>query len=84
MACSGTRHKTSGFTFCNDTLLDYPRLNLTLSLILREGYGRMTIFGAASNARTFDYQAGDVGYVPAGFGTSPLYLRGAYLFMMPM
>ena len=30
----------------------------------------MTIFAAASNARTFDYQAGDIGYVPAGFGTS--------------
>ena len=42
----------------------------------------MTIFGAASNARTFDYQAGDVGYVPAGFGMSPWYLRGAYHFML--
>jgi hypothetical protein len=30
----------------------------------------MTIFAADSNARTFDYQGGDVGYVPAGFGTS--------------
>jgi len=37
-------------------------------LYVLEGYGRMTIFGAASNDRTFDYQAGDVGYVPAGFG----------------
>ena len=27
MACSGTRHKTSGFTFCNDSLLNYARLN---------------------------------------------------------
>ena len=42
----------------------------------------MTIFGAASNARTFDYQAGDVGYVPAGFGMSPWNLRGAYHFML--
>jgi hypothetical protein len=30
----------------------------------------MTIFAASSNARTFDYQAGDIGYVPASFGTS--------------
>jgi oxalate decarboxylase len=28
------------------------------------GRGRMTVFGAAGTARTFDYQAGDVGYVP--------------------
>ena len=30
----------------------------------------MTIFAASTNSRTFDYQAGDIGYVPAGFGTS--------------
>jgi hypothetical protein len=29
----------------------------------------MTIFAAASNARTFDYQGGDIGYVPASYGT---------------
>ena len=28
------------------------------------GKARMTVFDAVSNARTFDYQAGDVGYVP--------------------
>ena len=28
------------------------------------GKARMTVFGAAGNAATFDYQAGDVGYVP--------------------
>ncbi|AYV81646.1 MAG: cupin domain-containing protein [Harvfovirus sp.] len=28
------------------------------------GRGRMTVFNAVSQARTFDYQAGDVGYVP--------------------
>ncbi|KAI0073871.1 oxalate decarboxylase [Panus rudis PR-1116 ss-1] len=33
-----------------------------------EGTGRVTLFGAQSNARTFNYQAGDVGYVPASFG----------------
>ena len=32
MACSGTRHKTSGFTFCNAPLLNYARLNLILSV----------------------------------------------------
>ena len=29
-----------------------------------EGSGRMTVFGAQGKARTFDYQAEDVGYVP--------------------
>ncbi|KIM39310.1 hypothetical protein M413DRAFT_29477 [Hebeloma cylindrosporum] len=33
-----------------------------------EGKGRVTIFAAQSNARTFDYQAGDIGYVPASMG----------------
>jgi oxalate decarboxylase len=28
------------------------------------GSGRMTVFAAGERARTFDYQAGDVGYVP--------------------
>jgi oxalate decarboxylase/phosphoglucose isomerase-like protein (cupin superfamily) len=28
----------------------------------------MTIFASSSNARTFDYQAGDVGFVPASSG----------------
>ncbi|KAH7928108.1 putative oxalate decarboxylase/oxidase [Leucogyrophana mollusca] len=33
-----------------------------------EGSARMTIFASSSNARTFDYEAGDVGYVPASYG----------------
>ena len=33
-----------------------------------EGQGRMTVFGAESRARTFDYEAGDVGYVPRSMG----------------
>ncbi len=31
--------------------------------ILREGKGRMTVFQAGGKARTFDFQAGDVGYI---------------------
>jgi oxalate decarboxylase len=30
------------------------------------GRGRMTVFASGGKARTFDYQAGDVGYVPHG------------------
>src|SRR5579862_5942567 len=33
-----------------------------------EGNGRMTVFASESKARTFDYQAGDVGYVPFAMG----------------
>ncbi|ELU37097.1 putative oxalate decarboxylase [Rhizoctonia solani AG-1 IA] len=29
---------------------------------------RITVFAAQSNARTFNYQAGDIGYVPPSFG----------------
>jgi oxalate decarboxylase len=32
------------------------------------GTGRMTVFAASGTARTFDYRAGDVGYVPLAFG----------------
>jgi len=32
------------------------------------GQGRMSVFGASGNARTFDYQGGDVGYVPFAMG----------------
>ncbi len=32
------------------------------------GEARMTVFGSGINARTFDYQAGDVGYVPRAMG----------------
>ena len=28
----------------------------------------MSLFAAQGNARTFDYQAGDIGYVPASYG----------------
>ncbi|KAI0073874.1 oxalate decarboxylase [Panus rudis PR-1116 ss-1] len=33
-----------------------------------EGQGRVTLFASSGNARTFNYQAGDVGFVPASFG----------------
>jgi oxalate decarboxylase len=32
------------------------------------GQGRMTVFASAGKARTFDFQAGDVGYVPFAMG----------------
>jgi len=33
-----------------------------------EGTGRVTVFASQSNARTFNYQAGDIGYVPTSMG----------------
>ncbi len=33
-----------------------------------EGQGRMTVFASEGKARTFDYQSGDVGYVPFAMG----------------
>ncbi|KAI0327834.1 oxalate decarboxylase [Cubamyces sp. BRFM 1775] len=32
------------------------------------GQGRVSLFASSGNARTFDYEAGDVGFVPASFG----------------
>ena len=32
------------------------------------GKGRMTVFASGGKARTFDYQAGDVGYAPRAMG----------------
>jgi oxalate decarboxylase len=34
------------------------------------GRGQMTVFASSGKARTFDYQAGDVGYVPFGWATT--------------
>lgn len=53
-----------------------------------EGHGRMTVFGSESKARTFDYQAGDVGYVPFAMGhyiqnTGPTPLRFLEMFRSP-
>jgi oxalate decarboxylase len=33
-----------------------------------EGQGRMTVFASSGKSRTFDYQAGDVGYAPRAMG----------------
>lgn len=33
-----------------------------------EGRGRIWVFGSSGQARTFDYQSGDVGYVPYAMG----------------
>ncbi|KAK7037839.1 hypothetical protein VNI00_010800 [Paramarasmius palmivorus] len=33
-----------------------------------EGEARVTVFASNSNAKTFNYQAGDIAYVPASFG----------------
>ncbi|MER2269084.1 oxalate decarboxylase family bicupin [Methylobacterium oxalidis] len=53
------------------------------------GQGRMTVFGSEAKARTFDYQAGDVGYVPFAMGhyienTGPGPLRFLELFRSPI
>ncbi|MDP4023381.1 oxalate decarboxylase family bicupin [Methylobacterium sp. NEAU 140] len=52
------------------------------------GQGRMTVFGSESKARTFDYRAGDVGYVPYAMGhyienTGPETLTFLELFRSP-
>ncbi|KAF9072559.1 oxalate decarboxylase [Rhodocollybia butyracea] len=33
-----------------------------------EGTARVTVFASSSNARTFNYQAGDIGYIPTAMG----------------
>ncbi len=52
------------------------------------GSGRMTVFASEGKARTFDYQAGDVGYVPFAMGhyienTGDTVLRFLELFKSP-
>jgi oxalate decarboxylase len=53
-----------------------------------EGSGRMTVFASEGKARTFDYQAGDVGYVPFAMGhyienTGDSVLRFLEMFKSP-
>ena len=39
----------------------------------------MTLFTSSSNARTFDYQAGDIGFVPASSGMlSGMMVQGTF------
>jgi oxalate decarboxylase len=50
-----------------------------------EGEARMGVFGSTGNARTFDFRAGDVGYVPFAMGhyvenTGPATLRFLEVF----
>src|ERR687887_538137 len=52
------------------------------------GRGRMTVFASSGKARTFDYQAGDVGYVPFAMGhcvenTGDTVLRFLEMFRSP-
>jgi oxalate decarboxylase len=52
------------------------------------GQGRMTVFAAEARARTFDFQAGDVGYVPMSMShfienTGSTQLRFLELFKSP-
>ena len=42
----------------------------------REGTARITLFAAQGNAQTFDYQAGDIAYIPTGWGEFCLCFRG--------
>ena len=40
-----------------------------LSYVMRsEGNARITLFAASGNARTFDYQGGDIAYIPGSYG----------------
>ena len=63
---SGTRHKTNGLIFCKPDY--FPSFHFIIKNVSRSGQGRVTIFASSANARTFDYQAGDIGFVPASFG----------------
>ena len=63
---SGTQHKTNGLIIC--TLRFLPSATFPIENIFRSGHGRVTVFASSSNARTFDYQAGDIGFVPSTFG----------------
>jgi oxalate decarboxylase len=54
-----------------------------------QGSGRMTVFASGGKARTFDYQAGDVGYVPFAMGhyienTGDTTLRFLEMFKSPI
>ena len=53
-----------------------------------EGTGRMTVFASGGDARTFDFQAGDVGFVPFAMGhyienTGTTRLRYLEMFKSP-
>ena len=49
-------------------VLCLPHCSRLLTWSDSEGNGRATLFASSSNARTFNYEAGDVGFVPASYG----------------
>ena len=63
---SGIRLSMSGVSFCKHES-PYPLLVDSI-VYVSEGQGRMTLFASSGNARTYNYQPGDVSYVPATFG----------------
>lgn len=57
----------SGVTSCTCTRL--PRYSTSgLHVSYSEGQGRITLFASSGNARTYNYQPGDVSYIPASYG----------------
>ncbi|KAG6826739.1 hypothetical protein H0H92_014629 [Tricholoma furcatifolium] len=63
----GTVKVVDTSTFAVSTAISAAEVTVEPGAI-SSGQARMTIFAAQSNARTFDYQAGDIGYVPATMG----------------
>lgn len=70
---SGTPPRMNGATSCK-SLLIATRARLTQSCC-SEGTGRITLFASSGNAQTFDFQPGDIGYVPASYGELSLTRR---------
>lgn len=56
-------HTTSDEWVCRP-LHAITRLPLTLQTYFIQGQARLTVYQAPSSSRTFDFSAGDVGYVP--------------------
>ena len=60
----------SGVTSC--TFIYLPTFSRTPTHAIHssysEGQGRITLFASSGNARTYNYQPGDVSYIPASYG----------------
>ena len=62
---SGIPRKTSGRFTCKPVCFEFIQ---SADVSNSSGQARVTLFAGQSNARTFDYQGGDIAYVPTPYG----------------
>lgn len=65
---SGTQLNRSGLFSCKRSSPTITTVTVSDLWLDRSGEARVTVFASSNKARSFNFQAGDVGYIPPSFG----------------